>query len=88
MIEWRLWTDNVIIHLGRIVADAATCTFLHEGRIADFRCGHHQGPFCGQSVNSLRLHEGPLSRKGNGGVGKYVTQTFLENWCLVEGKEP
>ena len=47
MIEWRLWTDNVIIHLGRIVADAATCTFLHEGRTADIRRARCQGRLCG-----------------------------------------
>jgi hypothetical protein len=34
------------------------------------------------------LLEGPLSREGNGGVGKYEAQTFLANWYRVAGKEP
>jgi hypothetical protein len=29
---------HVIRQQGLIVKDAAPCTFLHEGRIADFRC--------------------------------------------------
>jgi hypothetical protein len=32
-----LWAGSVIIHLGPIVTDAAPRTFLHKGRIADFR---------------------------------------------------
>jgi hypothetical protein len=37
-IEWQQWAVRVIRHQGLIIKDAAPCTFLHEGRIADFRC--------------------------------------------------
>jgi hypothetical protein len=39
------------------VIDAAACTFLHEGRIADLRCALHKGLLCGQRVNSLQMRQ-------------------------------
>jgi hypothetical protein len=47
-------SDSVIRHQRLIVTDAASCTFLHEGREADLRCGLRRGLLCGQSAMSQR----------------------------------
>ena len=44
VVERQLWAVRVIRHQGPTVTDAAPCTFLHEGRIADFRCKREPSP--------------------------------------------
>jgi hypothetical protein len=46
MRQWQVWAVRVIRQQGLIVTDAAPCTFLHEGRRADLRCGLRRGLLC------------------------------------------